>query len=132
MAASTATGEVPDVAPRNRPAEDAPLPSPYLFIQAFCCLLILCFPFLVGFMLYAASEEMEFRAGIRAVIQVTLADRAFMGEAARAGYRIERVDHRGMERLVARCARANEVGPLPCDPAPTPPGLDRRFWTVVP
>ena len=55
-------------------------------------------------------------------VKAALADPAFTGRAARAGYRVELgVDEtaaRTRLHVLAKCARANEAGPLPCGPFP--------------
>jgi hypothetical protein len=48
-----------------------------------------------------------------------LRDPTFLASAAKAGYRVERPLRSRKEDLIARCARSDRDGPLPCDPFPT-------------
>ena len=51
-------------------------------------------------------------------VGAALSDAAFVDAARQAGYRVERAKNRTESHVLARCARADASGPLPCDPLP--------------
>ena len=94
----------------------------WTFEQVFGLLLVLLF---MGFVLVAFPWVIydSFRQKqANVAVDAALADPAFVARAEAGGFRIEK----GMDRgglagkgyVLARCARSNEAGPLPCGPFP--------------
>jgi len=69
-------------------------------------------------------------------VEHAVSDTAYAALAAKAGYRVETQWGGGILNrtawIVARCVRANEAGPLPCEPAPVPPGKAGADMQVIP
>ncbi len=67
-------------------------------------------------------DELSRKDEYASEVQRTAQDTSFIALAHKAGYRIEVQDGPSTPTLVARCVRANDAGPVPCDPAPRPAG----------
>lgn len=81
---------------------------------------------LMAFMLYGlflTVRESSRQEDVGKSVAALMADPAFVARAEAAGYRVEGVRTGGFlevrrNSIVARCVRANDRGPLPCDPFP--------------
>ena len=95
--------------------------------------LLAFFLVMAGLLSYAGVMSAKIQSEQNPSTDRALRDPGFKAAMAEAGYRVEgRSDGWGFRWIEARCARADAKGPLPCDPAPRPPGEAGQAMKVVP